>query len=123
MRREGLSFREGHEIAAAVARAVVASGGDLQSDGYAPFLAAFEKATGRPASIDATLFAELVSPEYFVAVRTRFGGPAPAPLAAAIAGYREQAAAFADAHTQLLQRAQTAAHTLKQRFEALKETA
>jgi argininosuccinate lyase len=123
VRREGLSFREGHEIAAAVARAVVASGGDLQSDGYAPFLAAFEKATGRPASIDATLFAELVSPEYFVSVRTRFGGPAPAPLAAAIAGYREQAAAFADAHTQLLQRAQTAAHTLKQRFEALKETA
>ena len=123
VRREGLSFREGHEIAAAVARAVVATGGDLQSDGYAPFLAAFEKATGRPASIDATLFAELVSPEYFVSVRTRFGGPAPAPLAAAIAGYREQAAAFADAHTQLLQRAQTAAHTLKQRFEALKETA
>jgi argininosuccinate lyase len=123
VRREGLSFREGHEIAAAVAKAVVATGGDLQSDGYAPFLAAFEKATGRPASIDATLFAELVSPEYFVSVRTRFGGPAPAPLAAAIAGYREQAAAFADAHTQLLQRAQTAAHTLKQRFEALKETA
>jgi argininosuccinate lyase len=123
VRREGLSFREGHEIAAAVARAVVATGGDLQSDGYAPFLAAFEKATGRPASIDATLFAELVSPEYFVSVRTRFGGPAPAPLAAAIAGYREQAAAFAYAHTQLLQRAQTAAHTLKQRFEALKETA
>lgn len=123
VRREGLSFREGHEIAAAVAKAVVAIGGDLQSDGYAPFLAAFEKATGRQASIDATLFAELVSPEYFVSVRTRFGGPAPAPLAAAIAGYREQAAAFADAHTQLLQRAQTAAHTLKQRFEALKETA
>ena len=123
VRREGLSFREGHEIAAAVARAVVAAGGDLMSDGYAPFTAAFERATGRPTALDETSFAELVSPEYFVAVRTRYGGPAPAPLEAAIAGYRQDAADLAARHDALLRRQADAAALLKTRFDALKETA
>ena len=96
VRQEGLSFREGHEIAAAVARAVVASDGDLPIDGYAPFLAAFEKAVGRAPAIDAGRFAELVSPEHFVAVRARHGGPAPEPMAAALASYRAQSKAFAE---------------------------
>ncbi|KKB76849.1 argininosuccinate lyase [Devosia limi DSM 17137] len=120
VRREGLSFREGHEIAAAVARAVVAMDGDLPVDGYAPFVAAFDKATGRTTSIDAATFAELVSPEYFVAVRTRFGGPAPEPLGQAIAGYRDRAARFGARHTELLRRQSAAAQLLKQRFEALR---
>jgi argininosuccinate lyase len=120
VRREGLSFREGHEIAAAVARAVVAMDGDLPVDGYAPFVAAFEKACGRTTSIDAATFAELVSPEYFVAVRTRFGGPAPEPLGQAIAGYRDRAAQFGARHTKLLRRQSAAAQLLKQRFEALR---
>ena len=120
VRREGLSFREGHEIAAAVARAVVAMGGDLVSDGYAPFVAAFEKATGRSSTLDEATFAELVSPEYFVAVRTRFGGPGPEPLLAAIAGYRRDAAALADRHQNLLRRQSDAARMLNERFDALK---
>ncbi|MBE7733525.1 argininosuccinate lyase [Devosia faecipullorum] len=120
VRREGLSFREGHEIAAAVARAVVAMGGDLVSDGYAPFVAAFEKATGRASTLDEATFAELVSPEYFVAVRTRFGGPAPKPLLAAVAGYRRDAAALADQHQNLLRRQSDAARMLNERFDALK---
>ncbi|HLV84987.1 MAG TPA: argininosuccinate lyase [Devosia sp.] len=97
VRQEGLSFREGHEIAAAVARAVVAADGDLPQDGYGPFVAAFEKSVGRPTAIDAKRFAELVSPEHFVAVRDRFGGPALAPMNEALASYRARAAAFADA--------------------------
>lgn len=123
VRREGLSFREGHEIAAAVARAVVASGGDLVADGYAPFLDAFEKSTGRKTAINAATFAELVSPEYFVAVRTRFGGPAPAPLEAALAGYQTQGREFAARLQTLVQREAAAAHQLKQRFDALKGNA
>lgn len=123
VRREGLSFREGHEIAAAVARAVVAMGGDLMNDGYAPFTAAFQQATGRPTTLDETSFAELVSPEYFVAVRTRYGGPAPAPLEAAIAGYRRQGADLAARHDTSLRRQADAAALLKTRFDALKETA
>lgn len=123
VRREGLSFREGHEIAADVARAVVAAGGALETDGYEPFLSAFEKAARRKTTIDQALFAEIVSPEYFVAVRTRFGGPAEAPLTAALAGYREEAKAFAERHAALLERQAVAAHTLDQRFQALKDVA
>ena len=121
VRREGLSFREGHEIAASVAKAVVAMGGDLVSDGFGPFTVAFEKATGRPSALDETSFAEIVSPEYFVSVRTRFGGPAPEPLNAAIAGYRQDAARLADTHQKILRRQADAARMLKERFGALKE--
>ena len=81
VRREGLSFREGaRDRRRGGAAPWWPCDGDLPVDGYAPFLAAFEKATGRKPAIDAALFAELVSPEHFVAVRDRFGGPAPAPL-------------------------------------------
>ena len=123
VRREGLSFREGHEIAAAVARAVVARNGDLAEDGYAPFAEAFEKATGRKTALDPKTYAELVSPEYFVSVRTRYGGPAPEPLGAAIAGYKNDAADFAARHDKLLRRQADAAHMLKERFDALKGAA
>lgn len=120
VRREGLSFREGHEIAAAVAKAVVAMNGDLVTDGYAPFIAAFEHATGRTSSLNEHTFAELVSPEYFVAVRTRFGGPAPAPLDAAIAGYKQTASNLAACLQKLVGNQADAAHMLKTRFDALK---
>ncbi|MDB5538137.1 MAG: argH, partial [Devosia sp.] len=119
VRREDLSFREGHEIAAAVAKAVVAIDGDLPVDGFAPFLAAFEKATGRKTAIDATLFAELVSPEHFVAVRNRFGGPAPEPLAAAIVGYRAQSAEFGAGMQRHAKAEASAASELNNKFSAL----
>src|SRR3546814_7301377 len=42
VRIEGLSFREAHEIAGGVARAVVAKAGDLGADGFAAFTEAFQ---------------------------------------------------------------------------------
>src|SRR5262245_15905525 len=54
VRREGLSFRVAHEIAATVARAVVAADGDLPRDGYAPFATAFQHETGRAPALDKT---------------------------------------------------------------------
>jgi argininosuccinate lyase len=85
---EGLSFRAAHEIAAAVARAVVAIDGDLPRDGYAPFVTAFQQHVGRAPALAGQDFATAVSPEHFVAVRERFGGPGPQALGAALAGYR-----------------------------------
>lgn len=119
VRSEGLSFREAHEIAAAVARAVVAIGGDLGTDGYAPFRETFEKSTGRKSEMSAERFAEIVSPQYFVAVRTRFGGPAPEPLARALAGYREQLAAFTGRAASAAAHEAAAAQELETRFLAL----
>lgn len=123
VRREGLSFREGHEIAAAVARAVVAFEGDLATGGYAPFVEAFEKSVGRKTTIDADTFAELVSPEHFVAVRTRFGGPAPEPLDAALGSYEAQSRSLAERMTRNAERKAKAASELNERFAALMEQA
>jgi argininosuccinate lyase len=119
VREEGLSFRQAHGIAAAVARAVVAKGGDLARDGFAPFRAAFTEAAGREPAVDALRFAEIVSPEHFVAVRDRFGGPAPAPLAQAIAGYREVLRDFAARTDRFVASAAAAQIELEDRFEDL----
>lgn len=119
VRIEGLSFRQSHEIAAAVARAVVASGGELGRDGFTPFGEAFRAATGRVSTIDAARFAELASAEHFVAIRDRFGGPGARAMDAAIAdyraaheGFRARASALAD--YEALSRAE-----LQARFNAL----
>jgi argininosuccinate lyase len=87
VRIEGLSFRQAHEIAAATAKAVVAAGASLAEAGSAPFAQAFAETCGRPSTVDEARFREIVSPEHFVAVRARFGGPAPEPLDKAFAGY------------------------------------
>jgi len=87
VRNEGLSFRQAHEIAAATSRAVLAEGAGL-ADGYDAFRSAFSALAGRPTEIAEDAFREMASPEHFVAVRDRFGGPASAVLDAALEGYR-----------------------------------
>lgn len=119
VRREGLSFREAHEIAAAVARSVVAVQGDLAKDGYSAFVEAFTEATGRQTAVDATLFAEIVSPEHFVAVRDRFGGPAPEALQAALTDYRRHLAELTDQADAIAKREADAASELNMKFQAL----
>lgn len=63
----------------------------------------------------------LVSPEHFIAVRNRFGGPAPEPMHEALAAYRDRAAAFANlANTQSADEAK-ATRELNDKFQALVE--
>ncbi|AOO80198.1 argininosuccinate lyase [Bosea vaviloviae] len=123
VRREGLSFRAAHEIAASVARAVVALDGDLPRDGYAPFLEAFRHHTGREPALTAGDFAGVVSPENFVAVRERFGGPGPQALGKALAGYRARLDAADGAAADIAMREQAARQELDAAFAALMETA
>lgn len=119
VRSEGLSFRLGHEIAADVARAIVAMAGDLTRDGYPVFVEAFARHVGRRPAADAETFARMVSPEHFVAVRDRFGGPAPAALDAAIAGYSGALAGFATRAQALAAREETARRMLDARMQTL----
>jgi argininosuccinate lyase len=119
VRREGLSFRQAHEIAAAVARSVVAMQGDLARDGYGAFVSAFSQATGRAAAIDEAAFAEMVSPEHFVAVRDRFGGPAPTALRAALQDYRTQLGILTDRARAIAGRESEADAALQAKFHAL----
>jgi argininosuccinate lyase len=123
VRREGLSFRAAHEIAADVARAVVAQDGDLPRDGYGPFVAAFRHDAGREPALTADDFAQVVSPENFVAVRERFGGPGPQTLARALAGYRARLDATEGAAAATAAREASARQQLDAAFAALTETA
>lgn len=120
VRHEGLSFRQAHEIAAATAKAVVAEGASL-SAGFPPFAAAFREATGRETTMDEAGFAEAVSPEYFVAVRDRFGGPAPAAMAEAITAYRAALSRFEDTARARHAQETRAAEALDAAFNALTE--
>jgi argininosuccinate lyase len=119
VRLEGLSFREAHEIAADVARAVVGIGGDIAVDGYEAFQEAFRRCAGRATSVDQAQFAKIVSPENFVAVRDRFGGPAPKALAQAIAGYNEEISGIRSRMEEAKHRAAASATDLQSRFTAL----
>ena len=119
VRLEKLSFREAHEIAAAVAKAVVSARGGLVSDGYLPFVEAFEHLTGRKPALSPERFVEIVSPGHFVAVRGRFGGPAPQALEEAFAAYRERIAAFHGLMESHKAREAKAAEELARRFAAL----
>ncbi|WP_328590496.1 argininosuccinate lyase [Mesobaculum littorinae] len=120
VRRESLSFRQAHEIAAATARDVVARDADLPS-GHAAFCAAFEAAVGRPPALNEAAFREAASPEHFVAVRTRYGGPAPAPMAEALDAYDAALAGFARAAQARADREAAAAAELDTAFSNLLE--
>lgn len=121
VRQEGLSFRMAHEVAAAVAKAVVAADGSLRAQGYAPFVQAFRDIAGRAPEMDAQTFAHVVSPEYFVAVRERFGGPGKQALQQALEGYR-QALDAAHARAQTLgAQEKTAKDALERAFTQLTE--
>ncbi|MBM6594389.1 argininosuccinate lyase [Microvirga pudoricolor] len=119
VRLEGLSFREAHEIASDVARAVVKIGGDIATDGFDAFLDAFEACAGRAPTVEQARFAEIVSPENFVAVRDRFGGPAPEALSEALAGYGETIAGIRDRMLSAQEREAASAQDLQSRFSAL----
>jgi len=82
VRLDGMSFRAAHEIAAATARAVIAEGKGLAA-GYS----AFQSAAGDASALDEAGYRRAVSPEHFVAVRERPGGPGPGAMDVALAGF------------------------------------
>ena len=86
VRREGISFRQAHEIAAYLARAMIASGTTLADLPMAHFTAAFDEAIGRAPAMTEATFREVCTPEHFIAVRDMFGGPA--RMAESLDGYR-----------------------------------
>lgn len=122
VRSEDLSFRQAHEIAAQTAKAVVGAGASLGSGGYDPFRAAFHATVGRETGMQATDFAEAVSPGYFVKVRDRLGGPGAAPMRDALAAYRAALEDHETAARDHARREADARQTLDTAFTALMET-
>jgi argininosuccinate lyase len=119
VRRERLSFRVAQAVAADVARAVVAIDGELPRDGYEPFVAAFRQHTGRAPTLTDRDFAATVSPEHFVAIRERFGGPGPQALGAALIRYRARLDGAQEAARSVAARQDAARQELDRAFAAL----
>lgn len=121
VRGEAISFRAAHAVAGAVARAVLTGGATLHADAYAVFREAFEQTVGRPAALDEASFQAALSPESFVAVRSRLGGPAESALEAACGRYTAAIGgleASADADTERLRSAAAVLHAAIARLSA-----
>ena len=118
VRREGLTFRQAHRVAAATARAVIAAGVPL-GGGFDAFGAAFRDTAGRPPVLDRDAFAEAVAPETFVARRDRLGGPAPAALDEALARYHDDLAFLRAAARRRADRHEAGALARAEAFAAL----
>ena len=113
-----LPFRQAHEIAADVATAVVRDG-DVLSNAFEGFRTAFERHAERPPTLDEDGFRQAVSPEHFVAVRERFGGPGPKAMDEAL-GRLEEALDGLDAEAEARRAHERHAEaTLAQAFGAL----
>lgn len=120
VRAEGLSFRQAHEIAAMTARSVIAEGVPL-ARGYEAFSAAFQAQAGRASALDQAAFAQAVAIETFIARRAVFGGPAPAPLDAALDTYTELAGTLAQIQSGRARHLADADAALASAFQSLSE--
>ncbi|WP_022705166.1 argininosuccinate lyase [Pseudorhodobacter ferrugineus] len=119
VRREGLSFRQAHEIAAITARDVLSRSVPL-GQGYAAFSTAFLAETGRKPALDSRGFAVAVSAENFIAQRDRFGGPAPAALEAAFQHYTYEMEESVEVNRLRAERMAKGHHDLNAAFDALR---
>ena len=84
---------------------------------------AFADAIGRPLTLTESQFREFVSPEHFIAVRERFGGPGPKALAASLDRYATRLAAHATALAVYEDRMATAGRALTELVDGYLDTA
>ena len=120
VRREQISFRQAHDIAAQTAQTVIKYGKPLAA-GYATFRDAFNSAIQRNTELDQNAFEECVSAQHFVNVRTQFGGPACEPMEDALAHYQKQLDQLLTASEKNKQFHDTAAARCKIEFARLTE--
>jgi argininosuccinate lyase len=92
VREEGVSFRQAHEVASALARRMIGAGETLATLKMSAFVRAFIEVTGRTPSISEVRFREISTPAYFIAVRGMFGGPALGALSESLDRYRAELA-------------------------------
>jgi argininosuccinate lyase len=91
VRYESIAFAEAHEVCTCLSRVMAKTKGTLAGLSYPLFVGAFSDIVGRAPTMSEERFRSCATPEHFIAVRTRPGGPAPAPMDSSLAGYREQA--------------------------------
>lgn len=85
VRRAGLGFRVAHHLVSEAVRASSEGGEGSQAALLGHLRRLAPALTGAPLTLSDADLLEALDPEHFVAVRTVAGGPAPAPLATALA--------------------------------------
>jgi argininosuccinate lyase len=118
VREADLSFRQAHEIAAHTARSVIADGLTLDR-GYPAFTSGYVAATGSAPPMAEIRFKEVVSPENFVAIRERFGGPGSIALSDALSRYRADLDRYVSSGSRNATHERSANETLLRAFNAL----
>jgi argininosuccinate lyase len=88
VREEGMPVAEAHAVCSRLAEHVIATRTSLAVVEFQVFRRLFADAIGRAPALAESDFRRFTTPEHFVAVRTRPGGPAPAPMATSLATYR-----------------------------------
>lgn len=118
VRKEGLSFRQAHEIAATTSRAVIAAGKPLR-EGFPAFSGAFLAHTDRASAMGEPDFISAVSAETFVTLRNHTGGPAPDAMDNAFAHYTSVLSALQERQSNATKREINAQDALLQAFNRL----
>jgi argininosuccinate lyase len=90
VRSEGISFRQAHEVVSRLVRGMLDRGERFPTVAHAAFTDAFAVIVGRRPRLREAELRRYTTPEYFVAVRTLPGGPAPGPLGASLTRYRSE---------------------------------
>ncbi|MHA1570555.1 MAG: argininosuccinate lyase, partial [Alphaproteobacteria bacterium] len=96
VRVEGISFRQAHGVSGVLARQVVDQGLTLSAVSFEVFARAFEDQLGRCSMLSEDDFRRVLTPEHFIAVRERPGGPGVGALTASLAGYRTEIAQLSE---------------------------
>jgi len=98
VRLEGLSFRQGHEVASKLSRLLIDNG--LPVSGLTPetLSEVFEDVAGRKIKLTMGEIRTLCTPEHFIEVRTLPGGPGKAALADALRIYTARLAELSKKH-------------------------
>lgn len=98
VRLEGLSFRQGHEVASKLSRHLVDRGVPASALPPDDFARIFADVAGRAPRLPLAEIQALATPEHFIEVRTLPGGPGQAALAGAFEVYQARLAALTARH-------------------------
>lgn len=97
VRTEDISFRQAHAVSATLANQIVGCGKTLSTVPFSTFVAAYQDSLGRAPSLTEETFRRAITPEHFVSVRERLGGPGPKAIAASLSRYRAALDGFREA--------------------------
>ncbi len=90
VRREDISFRQAHEISSELVKGLINDSKELSGLDFSLFSDIFLKIIGRKPVLSKSDISTALAPEYFVSVRTMFGGPAVNTINNSLSAYQSR---------------------------------